>query len=114
VIDMKFEIDLTEEEQDELMKRFGRDGADSDVSSAVKKMILAVSKFREIYGLPEVGWGRELYRDSPLSGEDVVVTIRGNGEVTLFKGKGEDMICRTILVINPDYLSASVKEDKSE
>ena len=103
---MKFEIDFTEKEYNELMKRLGKYGTHADgVQGAIKRMIIAVSKFREIYNLPEVGFSRELYRD-----EDVVVTIRGgDGEINLFKCGGKKRLCRTILTINPDYLSKSVE-----
>lgn len=102
---MKFLIDLTEEEYNELMKRFGKYGASFDgIQGAIKRMIMAVVNFRRIFRVPDICFSRELYRD-----EDVVVTIRGSdGEVNLFKRKGEKRICRTILVLNPDYLSKSV------
>jgi len=79
---MKFFLELTEKEYNELMKRFGKIGMPDDgVNGAVKRMILAVSKFKEIYGLPEKTFSRELYRD-----EDTVVTIRGeDGETNLFR-----------------------------
>jgi hypothetical protein len=106
---MKFEINLTEEEYNELMKRFGNLGTPEvdGVNGAVKRMILAVSKFREIYELPDVVRSRELYRD-----EDVVVTIRGeDGEVNLtrYDKKGAVKTCETILVLNPDKLPKSVE-----
>jgi len=106
---MKFRIDLTQEEYDELMKRFGNLGTPNTdgVNGAVKRMILAVSEFRKIYGLPEVARSRELYRD-----ECVVVTIRGeDGEVNLarYDENGSVKMYKTILVLGPDKLSKSVE-----
>lgn len=106
---MKFELELTKKEYNELMKRFGKIGMPDDdgVNGAIKRMIKAVSKFKEIYGLPEKMFSRELYRD-----EDTVVTIRGeDGEMNLFRydEDGAVKICRTILVLNPDKLPKSVE-----
>lgn len=106
---MKWQIDLTEEEYNELMKRFGKYGPSFDgVQGAIKRLIMAIANFRKIFRVPDIGFSNELYRD-----EDITITIRGSdGEINLFKTKAGKRICRTILVLNPDYLSKSVKHIK--
>ena len=106
---MRFEIDLSEKEYNELMKRFGKigePGADG-ANGAIKRMILAISKFKKIYGLPDVVRSRELYRD-----ENIVITIRGkDGEINLIRydEKGVVINHRHILTLDPDKLPKSVE-----
>lgn len=110
-----FTIYLTEKEYDELMKRFGKypDPEMGGVPAAIKRMIAAISNFKNIYEIPRDHYSTELYRDS-----NTVVTLDWRGDMRVFKyDKDGDIIAGGILLsISPERLSEGLprKEKKEE